>query len=298
MMPETEEKMFLFKSEETFQNGTPFKIYRITEPLKQARHCHEYIQMWYVKHGECVHYFNEIPHRLTKGNIFILPPNVPHSISTCEAQNTELIGMDFTESFINEEIYNQSDNHLFDFAYIEPFIVSLDEIRPTFQLDGTIVKSIETLLEETLAEFKVQEKYHQLFIKANLLKILAIVTREYDRGINREKQNIIDRYKQAMNEALNYMRANYQNKIYLEEVCRIAMMSPTYFSYVFKQITGRTFTEYLNYLRIMQAKELLTNSSKTVSGISYEVGFNDPAYFDRVFKKEVGMSPGKYRKSL
>ena len=76
------------------------------------------------------------------------------------------------------------------------------------------------------------------------------------------------------------------------------MMSPTYFSYVFKQITGRTFTEYLNYLRIMKAKELLTNSNKTVSGISYEVGFNDPAYFDRVFKKEVGMSPGKYRKFL
>ncbi len=298
MKPESDERMFLFKSEETFKNGTPFKIYRITETLEQSQHCHEYIQIWYVKHGECIHYFNEVPHKLTKGNIFILPPNVPHSISTCEAKNIELIGMDFTESFINEEIYNQSDNHLFDFAYIEPFIVSLDEIKPTFQLDGTIVKTIETLLEETLAEFKTQEKYHQLFIKANLLKILAIVTREYDRGIDPEKQNIIDRYKQTMNEALNYMRANYQNKIYLEEVCRIAMMSPTYFSYVFKQITGRTFTEYLNYLRIMEAKQLLGSSSKTVSGISYEVGFNDPAYFDRVFKKEVGMSPGKYRKSL
>ena len=293
-----EDKMFFYKAKEVFTPEIPFKIYRITRNIEQPQHYHDYIQMWYVKHGECIHYFNDVPHRLTKGNIFILPPNVSHSMITSDMNNTELIGLEFMESFINEDIYNKSDNHLFDFAYIEPFIVSLDKVKPTFHLDGTVAKNIEGLLEETLIEYEAREKYYELFIKANLLKILAIVTREYDKGINKEKQNIIDKYKQAMTDALNYMRSNYQNKIYLEEVCRIAMMSPTYFSYVFKQITGRTFTEYLNYLRIMKAKELLTNSSKTVSGISYEVGFNDPAYFDRVFKKEVGMSPGKYRKFL
>lgn len=293
-----EDKMFFYKAKEIFPTEMPFKIFRTTHNFEQAQHYHDYIQIWYVKHGECIHYFNGVPHKLTKGNIFVLPPNVPHSMSTSDMNNTELIGLEFLESFVNEEIYNKSDNHLFDFAYIEPFIVSLDKIKPTFHLDGTVAKTIEELLEETLNEYEAREKYFELFIKANLLKILAIITREYDKGIDKEKQNIIEKYKQAMNDALNYMRTNYQNKIYLEEVCRIATMSPTYFSYVFKQITGRTFTEYLNYLRIMKAKELLNSSNKTVSAISYEVGFNDPAYFDRVFKKEVGMSPGKFRKVL
>ncbi len=76
------------------------------------------------------------------------------------------------------------------------------------------------------------------------------------------------------------------------------MRSATSFSYVFKEATGRTFTEQLNFLRVRRAKELLKDPNRTIRAVAYEVGFQDIAYFDRVFKKEAGVSPRVYRQNL
>ena len=64
---------------------------------------------------------------------------------------------------------------------------------------------------------------------------------------------------------------------------------------MFKEVTGRTFTEQLNFLRVRKAKELLKDPNRTVRGVAYEVGFQDVTYFDRVFKREVGVTPRAYR---
>lgn len=284
----------IFNAKEMLNSDLPFKIYMVTNKIKQAEHTHDYIQMWYVKSGECIHNFNGVNHRLTKGNIFVLPPNVYHSLA-CES-NAELFGLEFSENFISESV--NDNNNFLNYAYIEPFIVSTNKIKPLFPLEGSNSKTIEMLLEETLIEFENKANHYELYIKANLLKILAVITREYDKEINNEKRQILDRYKSSITQALEYIKQNYKNKIYLDDICKHVMMSPSYFSYVFKYITGRTLTGYVNYVRIAKAKELLKSDDKTISGVACEIGFSDAAYFNKVFKKEVGVSPLKFKKSL
>ena len=76
------------------------------------------------------------------------------------------------------------------------------------------------------------------------------------------------------------------------------MFSQSYFSYLFKSITSKTFIEYLNQLRILKAMELLKTTDKRVLDICYEVGYNNVNNFNRLFRQQTGTSPLVYRKKV
>ena len=76
--------------------------------------------------------------------MFVLPPNVSHSL--VNEENSELIGLEFTETFISEAV-DKSENFL-NYSYIAPFVVSVEKIKPAFLLEGSESKAIEILLGE------------------------------------------------------------------------------------------------------------------------------------------------------
>ncbi len=95
--------------------------------------------------------------------------------------------------------------------------------------------------------------------------------------------------------AVNFINNNFTDKITLDEVAAAVYLSPAYFSKVFKEQTGSSFTRYLNRLRIEESKTLLRNSSIPLVDIAGMVGYEDQSYFSKVFKKVTGSTPGKYR---
>jgi two-component system, response regulator YesN len=72
-------------------------------------------------------------------------------------------------------------------------------------------------------------------------------------------------------------------------------VSVKYLSRAFKNITGRNFSDYLSEIRMNKAKELLEKTQLTVYDIAISVGYGDPQYFHRVFKKYFGVTPNEYR---
>lgn len=101
--------------------------------------------------------------------------------------------------------------------------------------------------------------------------------------------------KRILNEALDYIRENYNKDITLEALANHVNVSPFYFSKCFKELTGINFIDYLTDYRIKVAKDMLRNGSFNVKEIGYEVGYSDPNYFSRVFKKIEGISPTEYK---
>jgi YesN/AraC family two-component response regulator len=73
-------------------------------------------------------------------------------------------------------------------------------------------------------------------------------------------------------------------------------MSPAYLSVYIKEKTGANFSDHLNEIRIRKAKELLIVTEMSIQDISLEVGYANITSFNRMFKKQIGMSPGEYRK--
>ncbi len=95
--------------------------------------------------------------------------------------------------------------------------------------------------------------------------------------------------------AIDYINNNFTKKITLDDVAGAVYLSPAYFSKVFKEQTGSSFTQYLNRLRIEESKTLLRNSSIPLVDIAGMVGYEDQSYFSKVFKKVTGSTPGRYR---
>lgn len=100
----------------------------------------------------------------------------------------------------------------------------------------------------------------------------------------------------SLKNVLTYIRERYDNVIALDELASIAGMSPRYFCRAFSQITGKTPIAYLNYYRIEAACERLLMTDETITEIALSCGFSDMSYFSKLFAREKGMTPSKYRK--
>ena len=143
------------------------------------------------------------------------------------------------------------------------------------------------------------EKIFQSFKTARHIRHL-LAERKDERAVIlgvREMGEVSDeKVPSVISEAKLYMSQNYSNaNLMLQDVAKAVNMSKSRFSTVFSQTTGQSFTEYLIYLRLGKAKELLKTSNLKSSQIATEIGYNDSHYFSYIFKKNVGMTPSDYR---
>lgn len=104
------------------------------------------------------------------------------------------------------------------------------------------------------------------------------------------------RKSKTVQEALSYIENHFEEEISLKDVADYVGITPQHFSKIFKEEIGENYVEWLTNLRIDKAKKYLTAGDRNIKEICYLVGYKDPNYFSRIFKKSVGMSPTEYVK--
>jgi len=97
------------------------------------------------------------------------------------------------------------------------------------------------------------------------------------------------------NKTIHYIKNNYSSKISVEELATAENLSVTHFIASFKKETGMAPISFLIYFRLSMATEMLLNTKKTIGQIAYDVGINDPFYFNKLFKKVYKLSPSEFR---
>lgn len=106
--------------------------------------------------------------------------------------------------------------------------------------------------------------------------------------------------KQSTRTAVESMRAylyeHYNEDVTREELARAVYLNPDYMSRLFRKKEGCSIIDYLIKIRVQRAAELLENTDIPIQDVSMEVGYDNFAYFSRLFKKEMGVSPREYRK--
>lgn len=95
--------------------------------------------------------------------------------------------------------------------------------------------------------------------------------------------------------ATDFIRANFDRPISLSDIAEASHLSSSRLSHIFKEQTGMTIVDYLNMVRIEQAKKLLLTTDKSCTEICFRAGFNNQSYFTRTFRKRVGMTPRDFR---
>ena len=167
----------------------------------------------------------------------------------------------------------------------------------TMDIYFTVVGMLDALgcesevLAERCGDFqKMPEIFSSVRTTGEYLTKLLETGIELRDGVSRKK------YSTLLKDARSYIEKNYDNEeISLNTAAASVNLSPSHFSTIFSQETGRTFIEYLTYVRMEKAKELLRSTSMKTAEIAFAVGYKDPHYFSYLFKKTQECTPREFR---
>ncbi len=150
---------------------------------------------------------------------------------------------------------------------------------------------LQKLFNLLIDEFHQKQKYSKYRLQGLLLEILSLIARKnsimpFGDPVKRKK----------LNEACSFMYSNFSKDYSISYYAQMCNLSDSRFSHLFTEMVSVSPKQYLINIRIEAAKELLVNSDLTILQISEAVGILDQNYFSRIFKKQTGVSPTKYRK--
>jgi AraC family transcriptional regulator, arabinose operon regulatory protein len=109
---------------------------------------------------------------------------------------------------------------------------------------------------------------------------------------------LADESSPAVRRAIHFLEKNLDKKLSLQQISREAGYSPTYFTTLFRKETNYAPLSYFSHLKVLKACEFLDYTRMKVKEISFQLGYSDPYYFTRDFKKKMGMSPRQYRNRI
>lgn len=237
---------------------------------------------FYLGQSQIIHFSDIYPQRDEIGVFTIeIESNLSVKILSCDKEGT----FNLIDELLNAIKYNKMNN---------PFSIKSRIIEI---LSLTLKLALETGVEKEKITGFCNECFEGVLKCDNILELERHV-KDYVGNIIDEIFNIRKRVNmQAFEKALEYIRKNYRKNITLEEVSNYVHLSPFYLSHEFKNFTGMNFIDYLTKIRIEKALYLLSTTSMSIKEVGKNVGYNDPNYFGKVFKKEVGVSPKKFKES-
>ncbi|MED0670006.1 AraC family transcriptional regulator [Aneurinibacillus aneurinilyticus] len=183
---------------------------------------------------------------------------------------------------------------------MEMFLLKFDAVgeaehgnKPLFPLMGEIPLhsrgQLAFLCEVITSQRYSQDELERFRSQATFQELLYYILKS-SRLILKDSQTALERTKA-------YMEEQYSDSVTIDQLARMTDISPKYFVDLFKKTYGISAIDYLTELRMNRAKQLMAQTNVKLQDVARQVGYSDPFYFSRKFKKEVGVSPTVYMKS-
>ncbi|MCX7708584.1 MAG: response regulator [Clostridia bacterium] len=190
------------------------------------------------------------------------------------------------------------------FSFIFDWLVAEYNEKP-LKIKGKLFELI-VLLQRTASDYGVDESeiagkkdyFIEMLNIEDMGEIKAWCRQNIERVVNGINSIRDKKISTVILKAREYIDHEFQNDITLEDVSKEVNISPHYFSKLFKEETGENFIDYLTSVRIQKAKEYLNDGRYNMKEICYQIGYGDPNYFSRIFKKIVGITPTEYKDTV
>ena len=160
--------------------------------------------------------------------------------------------------------------------------------------DGYYLSRIFDLFQKLVREWISPDSFSKMYReRAYFMEVLHyfILWNSFKQNINYDKFRKVEK-------VADYILSHYTEPVRLQDLSELIGLSQSYLQVIFKEVTGTSPIDYLINVRINRAKEFFKEGIMSVAQIAESVGFNDPFYFSRCFKKLEGMSPSEYCKRL
>ena len=234
-------------------------------------------QLLYIASGKGYFYFkgSENATVVTKGNMVLFRPKEPQVYYYYAVDKTEVYWVHFTgwkvEEYLDRYELPKEENVFFT------------GVSPDYPW----------IYNQIIRELQLQRENYEDMIRLFLRHIFLTINRYIKEGKQTKNDTIND-----IERAVHYFNENYSKPISIEQYAGEHLMSVNWFIHSFKEVMKVPPMQYIVSLRIAAAKGYLENSNKNINEISNIVGYDNPLYFSRLFKKYTGLSPSEYKKSL
>jgi AraC family transcriptional regulator len=232
------------------------------------REDHDSYLLMYVKEGEGTIWYNGKSFTAKSNDVVLLNCHRPHKYET---KGWETIWFHFDGNVSSEyfQLLYTKSGCIIPLGNSNIILKYLNRIMDTF-------KSCK-ILNEPLVSCYIQR----------MLTELILLSSDYKKDDKETSNPILS--------AINFIHENYKNKINLNDICRIACISPYHFSRIFKNETGYSPYEYIIMIRLNHAKNLLKTTSLRIKEIAVETGFNSESNFVTCFKGHMDITPSEFR---
>lgn len=249
--------------------------------ISTLEHAHRDIELIYVIKGQLLLNLNGNAYKLLESNIFLINSNQFHSFQSNHDNLFVIIHFSY-----DELIYILQQRNL---------LFSIEEAN------NEVIYSLKVAIEELLSVYMKQSIDAHLEYLEKAYKLSSILTAKC--LSNKKNQQLENNFvKKGQNERLadilDYIQSNYREPLSLDDMAKLYFLSSPYLSKFFKKRTGKTFSQYLNEVRLAHSVNDLLNSDKPITRVALDNGFSNPAAFNRVFNEKYLTTPVKYRKQM
>lgn len=269
----------------------PFAIYGGNLPEyihSYPLHWHEEFEIIYIASGQGYISLLSQQHLCKTGDILLIAPGDLHAIYQYGTSSMEYYTILFRDSLLEENP---------DSVCSQQFLLPITEHQVDFPRHLTPNDPMNALLHPYIDDLITHQgsplPEYRLMIKSDLYAILYHINRHSStagpNAILREK-NV-----RNMKSILSYLMRNYGEPISIAQAASIAGYSESYFMKCFHEVTGKSFTQYLNLYRLEVAAEKLLHTDAPILEIAQDCGYNNFSYFIRSFSEKFGTSPSRYR---
>ena len=256
--------------EQYFDANLPF-FYHINEPWYSS-HWHDELELMYFTENVTNVYLNNQKIQARPGDVVIANSNVIHSMSPADAKSSYYCFL-FKKKFM--------EDHRLTNVFFRPFLTD---------------PALQKYFDKLLADLEKKEEQYRIYTHAGLYAILTLLCRNYaEKNGSYMATGAGKSY--MVKQAIEYINIHFAEPISLESVAKQIGFSKYYFCHEFKNVTGHTVSSYINFLRCRYAKELLSTTDYSVGKIAKQCGYNEQAYFSKVYKQCIGVSPSAEKRT-
>ena len=195
----------------------------------------------------------------------------------------------------------KANNCVWDHEFINFSGIACDVYYELINPDGFTVFSLNgnSAIPEYIHKIRdcinSQDATEMIHSSTHLINLIDLL---YSLSNDQKKKEQTAEIQSNINRAIIYIDEHYMQKISLDDLSNIAILSKYYFCRLFKECIGYTPHEYLINVRIKKAKQLLLSTNMSIDEIAFKTGFSDSTNFVHLFKSTTGTTPGKYRNNI
>ncbi|WP_343670801.1 helix-turn-helix transcriptional regulator [Chitinophaga sp.] len=253
-------------------------------------HIHSYYQIIWFYSGVGSHYVDFVKHDVTDQMIFCIARNQVHCFD--HHPGYEGVLLHFNETFLA-----QSDETDF---FLKCNLFSSPYQQPGCKIDAATVQKLNTIIQQIKAELEENNEFgRDEIIRAYLKSFLILVQRTKQLSGGQQFASFAaDDKRMQLVRFFNLVEQHYKKGLAVNEYARLLHISARTLSDLTSQLINKTPSQMIQERIILEAQRLLTHSSLNINQIGYRMGFDDPSYFVKYFKKHTKMSPSDFRKAI